>query len=141
MGIDTGLSQILLGVVSADKKDRGLTRHEKRFGITSFIYRARRPFHPERFHDNFLANFFAGALQQAGNIMRIKPYRPWLCELRHLWQGSPSEPEILKALSQDNGEAWPWGDRRQELVFIGKALNHESIQKTLDDCLLNDQEL
>ena len=27
--IDTGLSQILLGVVSADKKDRGLTRHEK----------------------------------------------------------------------------------------------------------------
>ena len=35
--IDTGLSQILLGVVSADKKDRGLTRHEKMMMITIII--------------------------------------------------------------------------------------------------------
>ena len=43
--IDSGLSKILLGVVS-DTKEKVMTRHEARFGITSFIYRARRPFHP-----------------------------------------------------------------------------------------------
>ena len=35
----------------------------------------------------------------------------------------------------------PWGDRRQELVFIGKDLNHEIIQKLLDKCLLQDDEM
>ena len=41
---DSGLSQVLLGVV--DSKQKQLTRHENRFGITSFVYRSRRPFHP-----------------------------------------------------------------------------------------------
>ena len=147
--IDTGLSEILLGVLSKNKKEKAMTRHEARFGITSFIYRARRPFHPGRLHDWFLdlffiyqgsgtkeskdaaerqenrvksvgglmrskgfvwlatSQFFAGAWQQAGNILRIKPYRPWLCELKHLWEGSPSEHEILKTLTQENGEVFP----------------------------------
>jgi len=184
--IDTGLSKILLGVLSKNKKEKVVTRHEARFGITSFIYRARRPFHPERLHDWFLdlffvyqgsetkeakakdtferqekrkkcmgglmrskgfvwiatSQFFAGAWQQAGNILRIKPYRPWLCELKHLWEGSPSEPQILKTLTdEESGEEWEWGDRRQELVFIGKDLNHEIIQKLLDKCLLQDDEM
>ena len=55
--IDSGLSKILLGVVS-DTKEKVMTRHEARFGITSFIYRARRPFHPGRLQDCFLDPFF-----------------------------------------------------------------------------------
>ena len=55
--IDSGLSKILLGVVS-DTKEKVMTRHEARFGITSFIYRARRPFHPGRLQDSFLDPFF-----------------------------------------------------------------------------------
>ena len=53
------------------------------------------------------SQFFAGAWQQAGNILRIKPYRPWLCELKHLWEGSPSEPQILKTLTdEESGEVF-----------------------------------
>ena len=55
--IDSGLSKILLGVVS-NTKEKVMTRHETRFGITSFIYRARRPFHPGRLQDCFLSPYF-----------------------------------------------------------------------------------
>jgi len=188
----TKFSQIILGVVS---NNREMTRHEERFGITSFIYRSRRPFHPCRLYDNVLeplfifqgadekmneinksfeslqqelgfglkqdqrraqfgelmrskgfiwiatSQFFRGAWQQAGNILRIKPDRPWLCEMRQVWEGTDSEQEVRKELVQENGEEWLYGDRSQELVFIGKNLNHEEIQRMLDDCLLQDDEM
>merc|ERR1712202_26860 len=42
---------------------------------------------------------------------------------------------------KENGEEWPYMDRRQELVFIGHRVNNEAIQKALDHCLLNDDEM
>ena len=154
--IDTGLSQIILGVVGNEKN---MTRHEKRFGISSFIYRARRPFHPGRLYDSFFhpffmyelrkkvegietvascdleklqrfaaekqanrtkkmgglmrskgfiwvatSQFFAGAWQQAGNVLRVKPAKPWLCELKERWKGTPFEPVVMKEMLQENGE-------------------------------------
>ena len=51
-----------------------------------------------------LVPIFLGAWQQAGNILRIKPFRPWLCETKHTWEGTPDEPEFLEALTQENGE-------------------------------------
>jgi len=191
--IDTGMSQIILGVVGNNKE---MTRHEKRFGINSFIYRSRRPFHPGRLHDSFFdpffmyelrkesdqgdtasesdleklqtnaaekqekrlavmgelmrskgfiwiatSQFFMGAWQQAGNVLRVMPARPWLCEMRERWEGTPYEPMALKEMQNENGEEYPYGDRMQEIVFIGKDLNHELIQTLLDNCLLTDQEM
>jgi len=56
--VDSGLSQVQLDVANINEKDRKMTRHEARFGITSFIYRARRPFHPGLLGDLFLEPFF-----------------------------------------------------------------------------------
>jgi len=197
--VDSGLSQVQLGVVVDNS--RQLTRHETRFGITSFIYRARRPFHPGRLNDLYVEPFFMlrflddqekeeedwpeekkaakleklqaeaaarqvsrvaamgdllrskgfmwiatshgvmGGLQQAGNIIRIESESPWMCEIRHFWEGSPSEEAILKVMNDENGSERLYGDRRQELVFIGHKLDHINIQSILDKCLLIDEEM
>jgi len=193
--IDSGVSTILLGVVAGKEKvnKSNLTRHEERFGITSFVYRARRPFHPGRLYDQFLdpffilrymvpeeqeqesylanlqkealskqakriefmgellrskgfiwiasSNYVLGGLQQAGNILRMEAQGPWLCEYPEMWKGSPSEALIYKDMCDEKGEEYPYMDRRQELVFIGHKLNHLAIQKLLDQCLLNDEEM
>ena len=47
----------------------------------------------------------------------------------------------LYYIRQANGEEWQYGDRRQELVFIGQGLNHSFIQSKLDQCLLTDAEM
>merc|ERR1711963_46683 len=58
--VDSGVSQVELGVVTLNKTARqNLTRHKARFGITSFIYRSRRPFHPDRFGQHFVEPFFS----------------------------------------------------------------------------------
>ena len=198
--------KVLLGVLP-DSNMAGLTRHEARFGITSFIYRARRPFHPGRLNDLLLEPYFVfnfleeddeegekeeseteeskkmkllrlqetqkeaqgkqkrravamgemlrskgfiwiasshniiGGWQQAGNIIRLEAESPWMCEMRSVWEGTPSEELVNKDLKQSNGEDWPHGDRRQELVFIGQSLKHDAIQTILDQCLLNDEEM
>ena len=87
------------------------------------------------------SNNLIGGWQQAGNVIRLEAESPWMCEMREMWEGTPSEELVLKDLRQSNGQEWPHGDRRQELVFIGQSLKNEVIQQTLDQCLLTDQEM
>ena len=48
-----------MGVVPLNQsKVPKLTRHESRFGISSFVYRSRRPFHPDRLYEKFLEPYF-----------------------------------------------------------------------------------
>ena len=55
----TYLFQVLMGVVPLNQsKVPKLTRHESRFGISSFVYRSRRPFHPDRLYEKFLEPYF-----------------------------------------------------------------------------------
>ena len=66
--MDTGLSIVQLGSSPNTSKSE-MTRHEKRFGITSFLYQSRRPFHPHRLYHNFIKEFFMPySVQEQENI-------------------------------------------------------------------------
>ena len=126
------------------------------YGIASTAYRARRPFHPERFF-NFIdrpwtngkllrsKGFFwlaskfqdAGSWSQAGGLMRYGfAGRWWRFVLRDQWpQDAQAKAEILKKWLPDTA------DCRQELVFIGQHIDFALLTAELDACLLDDQEM
>ena len=123
------------------------------YGISSFVYRERRPFHPERFR-KFLSRSRKGLLRskgyfwlatrmevagfwsQAGGAGRIEPSGYWMAALpQDDW---PDDPEDREGIMQSWQE--PFGDRRQELVYIGIQMNQERITQGLDACLLTDEE-
>lgn len=126
------------------------------FGISSFVFEARRPFYPQKFYD-FLHSkeiagklirskgffwlatrpHFAGSWSQAGGMARYGAAGLfWSAVPKEQW---PDDPEYLKAIEQQWVE--PFGDMRQELVFIGQNLDKEDIIKRLNDCLLSDDDL
>jgi len=126
------------------------------YGITSGAYRARRPFHPERFHDwlngpwtngKLLRSkgFFwlaskpqeAGSWSQAGGLMRHGfAGRWWRFVPRAHWpQDAESTASIMAHWQADSG------DCRQELVFIGQGVDFARLTVELDMCLLTDAEM
>jgi len=124
------------------------------YGISSFAYRARRPFHPRRLADRVdrgwpgvirSKGFFwlatrpalAAEWSSAGGILHLGAAGAWWAAVPDYdW---PDHPEA-RAMIADNWEE-PWGDRRQELVFIGTDLDPEALTAELDACLLTDAEL
>ena len=126
------------------------------YGISSFTYCARKPFHPEKFY-NFLHGTegygkllrskgyfwlatrpeFAGQWSQAGGIARYGfGGMFWSAVPRNRW---PDDPDYLASISEQWVE--PFGDMRQELVFIGQGLDEKRIRQALDACLLSDEQL
>lgn len=124
------------------------------YGISSFVYRARRPFHPHRLFDLMMSGHvkttrskgfcwiatkhaFAAMWSQAGGSFRLEPAGRW-------WAVAPREnwPDSSEALSWIESK-WeePYGDRRQELVMIGVNLDKPATRALLDGCLLTDEEL
>jgi G3E family GTPase len=119
------------------------------YGIQGFVYRARRPFHPARFH-TFLNSTWPGVIRAKGHF--------WLAT-RPEWVGEMSQAGALvrheamgfwwanipKARWPENDEwrkrvasLWDpvFGDRRQEMVFIGVNLDEQAIRAKLDACLV-----
>jgi G3E family GTPase len=126
------------------------------YGINSFTYVARRPFHPQKFYEFLHQDWpcgklirskgyfwlasrpqFAGQWNQAGGIARYGfAGMFWKAIPENRW---PQDEESQKTIKENWQE--PFGDMRQELVFIGQNLNAEMVTAELDACLLNDSEL
>ncbi|MBF8758022.1 zinc metallochaperone GTPase ZigA [Pseudomonas guariconensis] len=125
------------------------------YGITAVTWQARRPLHPQRFHDFihtswsngrllrskgffWLASKFqdAGSWSQAGGMMRYGfAGRWWRFVPQEQWpQDAESTQAILRHWTQEIG------DCRQELVFIGQNIDFAQLSTELDACLLNDEE-
>jgi G3E family GTPase len=121
------------------------------YGIASFVYRARRPFHPEKF-SAFLARTWPGLIRAkghfwlatrpqwvgemslAGAICRTEPMGFWWVEVpKERW---PKQAEWKTLLDRHWHRVW--GDRRQEMVFIGTGMDEAAIRAALDECLLGD---
>lgn len=124
------------------------------FGITSFVYRARKPFHPQRLWDWFGAewsgvirskgNFwlatrpeYCGNWSQAGAISRNELAGFWWAATPHVYW--PEEPEELAAIKARWQE--PFGDRQQEIVLIGKDMDKAALIAAFDQCLLTAKEM
>jgi G3E family GTPase len=128
------------------------------YGIGSFVYRARRPFNAERLwqllHEEWKGvlrskgffwlatrNDVAGSLSQAGGVCRHGPAGMWwAAQPRDEW---PEDEELAAEIAADwhgAAEDATIGDRRQELVLIGVALDAERWRAKLDACLLTDAE-
>ncbi|MFJ1254872.1 zinc metallochaperone GTPase ZigA [Cupriavidus sp. CuC1] len=124
------------------------------YGITNFVYRARRPFHPARFFALIESEWpgvirskgffwlasrptYAGSWSQAGGACRHG--------LGGLWWAAvppgrwPEEPEAV-AMIRKNWEEGV-GDARQELVLIGIDMVEVDLRKRFDACLLSDAEM
>ncbi|WP_336764689.1 GTP-binding protein [Paenibacillus sp. USHLN196] len=130
------------------------TPETEEYGIGSFVYRRRKPFHPSR-----LAEFMsywpeevvrakglvwlaaegdvAASLSQAGPSIQFGPAGHWVAALPEADKEEilRNEPDVL--------EKWDvqWGDRQTELVMIGIEMERESIEDELDQCLLSDEEM
>ena len=126
------------------------------YGIASFSYEARRPFHPEKFYQ-FLHSTnrygklirskgyfwlasrpdFAGQWSQAGGIARYGfAGMFWKAIPKENW---PTDDDYLASIEKQWQE--PFGDMRQELVFIGQNLDQIGMTKALDECLLSEDEV
>lgn len=127
------------------------TPETEEYGITSFVYRARDPFDPQKIHQFFnqswpgvirAKGFFwlatrpqlVGEMSQSGSLVRYEGMGQW-------WASVPKEnwpsPEEL---GRDFDAIWHehYGDRRQEMVFIGlkSEMNQADICRRLDKCLI-----
>ncbi|NRQ44477.1 GTP-binding protein [Rheinheimera sp. YQF-2] len=126
------------------------------YGISSFAFTARKPFHPQRFHDFLHQDWPAGRLLRSKGYFWLAstPEYAWLWHqaggiARYnmaglFWQAVPAEqwppePELQQAIFESWAE--PFGDRRQELVFIGQQLDKTAMLAQLNACLLTDAEL
>ena len=128
------------------------------YGIGNFVYRARKPFHPQRLwallHEEWQGvlrskgffwlatrNDVAGSLSQAGGACRHGPAGYWwAAQDRSEW---PQDDELVAEIAADWHGApndTTIGDRRQELVMIGVELDAALWRAKLDACLLTDEE-
>jgi len=123
------------------------------YGIASFVYRDRRPFDPEKFHAFINSTWpgvirakghfwlatrpqWVGELSQAGSLVRTEAMGFWWDAVpKQHWPDHPDWKKIVE-------EKWDdvFGDRRQEIVFIGTEMDEAAIRSRLDECLIGNEQ-
>ena len=128
------------------------------YGIGSFVFRSNKPFDPNRFWD-YIQNKFPATIirskglfwvasrpeqaiswSQAGGSLKADSAGVW-------WSSMPYEKRIQYVAFVDNQKHiesnWDkfYGDRKNELVFIGQEMDEELIRKELTDCLSTEKEI
>ncbi len=137
------------------KELRGEHKPEtEEYGISSFVYRARRPFHPQRFYDFintewkgvvrskgfiWLAAYptIAGSWSQAGAMARHGVAGYWWATIpEDKWPQDEQSRNVIE-------ENWDTrtGDARQEIVLIGMEMDQPDLVEQFEACLLTDQEM
>ena len=128
------------------------------YGIGSFVFRSNKPFDPNRFWDYIQNKFPATVIRskglfwltsrpgqaiswsQAGGSLKADSAGVW-------WSSMPYEKRIQYVAFVDNQKHiesnWDkfYGDRKNELVFIGQEMDEELIRKELTDCLSTEKEI
>ncbi len=139
---------------------KGITHspETEEYGIGSFVYQNARPFHPQRFLEYVSREFPTTIIRskgifwiasrpdnailwsQAGGSLKAEMYGRW-------WASVSMKQRAMSTAYLENQDTiqakWDkqWGDRMNELVFIGQDMDKEMITSDLDRCLLSDMEL
>lgn len=122
------------------------------YGVASFVYRARRPFEPEKIMA-VLNDDLPGVIRAkghfwiatrpdwvaefslAGSLSSVKPMGTWWASVpKDRWPNHDGMQSYMNAHWQE-----PWGDRRQEIVFIGSGIDWADIKGRLDAALLPEE--
>jgi len=134
------------------------TPETEEYGIGSFVFRSQKPFHPERFwkylNEDYPAEIIrakglfwlasrpddALSFSQAGGSSRMEKAGFWWCSMP--MKERLNYPSFVANQTYIESK-WSkqWGDRLNELVFIGQHMNKENILTNLEKCLLNDDEI
>ena len=130
------------------------TPETEEYGISHFIYRSQRPFHPERFY-NFTKMAHPGVIRSkgffwlasrmhwvgefavAGSLLKHQAAGKWWANIpKENWPQDPMWVAMIQKIWNP-----PYGDRRQEMVFIGTGMDEAALRQQLDHCLLTDAEM
>lgn len=133
------------------------TPETEEYGISSFVFRSQKPFHPQRWHrylnEGYPHNMIrakglfwlasrpdvAISFSQAGGSLRLENAGSW-------WSSMPEEMRYqypaYADIREDLLKRWhpQWQDRKNELVFIGQNLDKEKCISELHNCLLTEEE-
>lgn len=125
------------------------TPEDEEYGITSFAFHAQAPFHPQKLYEVLNGDLpgvirakghfwlatrpeWAAEFSLAGSLSSVSPLGLWWASLPE--ERLPTHPDAQAEIARNWVE--PWGDRRQEMVFIGVGLEREAISARLNDALM-----
>lgn len=134
------------------------TPETEEYGISSFVFRNSKPFHPQRLWDYLSNEYPAGIIRakglfwlasrpndalnfsQAGGSSRLEKAGVWWCSMSYAERTRYASYIYNKEVIE---QRWSrqWGDRLNELVFIGQEMNKASIIADLEKCLLQEDEI